>query len=82
MKAGDKIRVQKYVMGRPCGTDDYVVEEFRYCLGIFRSKQHRKACMFIPLCDLYERGSDSEQKYISNFGKYVTNQVQGWIDIP
>ena len=82
MKAGDRIRVQKYIMGHPTHTDDYTVEEFRFCLGIFLSGNDRTACRFTPLCDLYEDGPDSEQLYLSNYGEYWTNQVQSWMDIP
>lgn len=78
MKAGDKIRVFS-IYG---DTKDLTVEEFRYCLGVFASEQHREAEMFTPLCELYENGADSEQKYISNFGEYHTNKVQAWMDIP
>lgn len=82
MKAGDRIRVQKYICGHAAYTDDYTVEEFRFCLGIFLSEQDRVAQRFTPLCDLYERGADSENKYISNYGEYYTNPVQSWMDIP
>jgi len=82
MKAGDKIRVQYYMMGRhPTDLKDYTVEEFRHCLGIFTDDDCRKAGKFTPLCDLYENGPDSEQDYISNWGEYMTNQVQAWMDI-
>lgn len=82
MKAGDRIRIQRYIMGHPSETEDFTVEEFRYCLGIFESEQHRQAGRFTPLCDLYERGPDSKDDYISNFGEYYTNPVQAWMDIP
>lgn len=82
MKAGDRIRVQKYIMGHKSHTDDYTVEEFRYCLGIFLSADARKADRFTPLCDLYEPGPDSKADYIPNYGEYYTNQVQAWMDIP
>lgn len=78
MKVGDKIRVFTGFGD----TGDFIVEEFRYCLGIFSSKDHRKAGDFTPLCVLYEKGPDSEKDYISNFGEYWTNKVQGWMDIP
>ncbi len=77
MKAGCKIRVFFYY-----GTEDFTVEEFRYCLGIFQSEAHRTAGCFTALCELYEAGPKSEQKYISNFGSYDTEQVQAWADIP
>jgi len=82
MKAGDKIRVQEYIMGFETGTRDFVVEEFRYCLGVFWSEDHRKANKFTPLCNMYERGPESVNNYISNFGEYYTNPVQGWMNIP
>ena len=82
MKAGDRIRVQQYCMGYPDGTKDFTVEEFRYCLGIFESEQARIMSRFTPLCALYERGPDSEDKYMSNYGEYYTNAVQAWMDIP
>lgn len=83
MKEGDKIRLTYYVMGSyPCGTNDFIVEEFRFCLGVFMSDQHRKAESFTPLCDLYERGPESEDGYISNFGEYVTNKVPSFMNIP
>lgn len=82
MKAGNKIRVFETMCGHIIGTQDYIVEEFRYCLGIFESDEHRKAERFTPLCEIYETGAYSENKYISNFGDYVTNQVQAWMDLP
>lgn len=82
MKAGDKIRIQKYIFGCPSHLEDYTIEEFRYCLGIFESEAHRKAGDFTPLCELYERGPESKEGYISNYGPYVTNMVQAWMDIP
>ena len=77
MKAGDRIRVFFYY-----GHEDFTVEEFRWCLGFFRSEAHRTAESFTPLCELYEAGPESEQKYIENFGTYDTEQVQAWADIP
>ena len=77
MKTGDKIRVLTLY-----GSEDFTVEEFRYCLGFFWSEAHREAGQFTPLCDLYEPGPESEQKYIGNFGQYHTNEVQAWADIP
>jgi hypothetical protein len=82
MKAGDKIRVQRYMFGHPVEQQDFTVEEFRYCLGIFESDPHRQANRFTPLCDLYDRGPESENGYISNFGEYYTNPVQAWMDLP
>ncbi len=82
MKAGNRIRVSTYVMGYACGFEDFTVEEFRYCLGIFRSPQHREAGNFTPLCELFEPGPDSCRKYISNYGEYHSDMVQGWSDLP
>ncbi len=82
MKAGDRIRVQHYIFGCASHTDDFTVEEFRYCLGIFKSEQHREAGAFTPLCELYEPGAESTGEHISNFGEYTTNKVQAWMDIP
>lgn len=82
MKAGDRIRITEYMMGHAIGTEDYTVEEFRFCLGIFESEAHREAGRFAPLCDMYEGGPDSENKYISNFGEYVSNQVPAFMNIP
>ena len=82
MKAGDRIRVQKYIMGTAAYTEDYTVQEFRYCLGIFETEQHKSASDFTPLCELYERGPESKDDYISNYGPIYTNPVQAWMDIP
>ena len=83
IKAGDRIRVPQYIMGHRTGdTEDYTVEVFRNCLGIFQSKDYREAGNFTPLCDMYERGPDSENKYISNYGEYVSNMVPAFMQIP
>lgn len=82
MRAGNGIKVPEYCFGHLVGWNYFIVEEFRHCLGIFQSDQHRKAGNFTPLCELYERGPDSENSYISNYGEYVTNMVQAWIDVP
>ena len=75
MKAGDKIRLDCGWQGMYSDMQDFTVEEFRFCLGIFQSDQHREAGNFTPLCDLYEAGPESENKYISNYGDYNTNEV-------
>lgn len=82
MKAGDRIRVQKYIMGHPSHTDDYTVEEFRHCLGIFLSGAHRTAQVFTPLCELYEPAPGAKQEYLSNFGEYYADHVQSFMNIP
>jgi len=81
MKIGNKIRVQYYILGNPAYQEDHVIEEYGYCLGFFRTDQHRIARNFTPLCDLFEAGPDSEQKYLENYGEYYTNLVQAWMDI-
>ena len=81
MKAGDNIRIQRYMMGHPQYLEDFTIEEFRYCLGFFESPQHRMAGKFTPLCDVYEAGPESERSYISNFGEYITNEVPAWMNI-
>ena len=78
MKAGDKIRIKRWT--GQC--EDFTVEEFRYCLGIFESDEHRLAGRFTPLCELYEPGPDSEQGYIPNFGEYTTNHVPAFMNLP
>ena len=82
MKAGDKIKLDFGWDGMYSDYQDFIIEEFRYCLGIFRSEDHRKAGKFLPLCDLFENGPDSVVGYIPNFGEYTTNQVQRWMDLP
>lgn len=82
MKAGDKIRVQKYIMGFPTHYDDYTVEEFRYCLGIFLSGCHRQAQNFTPLCELYEPAPGAKQSYIPNYGEIYTDYVPSFMNLP
>jgi len=78
MRAGDRIRVPMEYGD----LKDFTVEEFRHCLGIFATEQNRESGHFTPLCSLYEKGPDSVENYISNYGSYYTNLVQGWMDIP
>ena len=79
LKCGDRIEMEYYIMGKPTGEwHKYTVEEFRQCLGIFESDDHRTAGNFTPLCELYKAGPDSREKYISNYGSYTTNMVPGW----
>jgi hypothetical protein len=82
MKAGDRISIDWSAFGEWNGVEEFVVEEFRHTLGIFRSSEARKAGRFTPMCDIYYDGPDSRQDYVSNYGEYRTNQVQGWSDIP
>lgn len=78
MQAGDRIRIQ--TQWGPL--KDFTVEEFRYCLGVFETDEHRNAGSFTPLCDLYERGPDSENKYSSLAGDYITNMVPSFMNLP
>jgi len=75
---GQFIKVPLYMCGKHY--DDLIapVEMFRGCLGIFRSHNHRRAGVFLPLCELYVNGPDSKQDYIPNFGEYWTNQIPTW----
>lgn len=82
MKVGDRIRVQKYICRYPSHQDDYIVEEFRYCLGIFLSENDRTAQNFTPLCELYEPAPDAKKGYISNYGDYYDSYVQAFMNIP
>lgn len=82
MKTGDRIRLDVGWRGMYSELEDFTVEEFRYCLGIFRSEDHRKAGNFTPLCDLYTRGPESEDGYISNYGEYITNMIPAFMNIP
>lgn len=79
---GDRIRLTKYLCGNANGTEDYTVEQFRNCLGIFLSDDHRKAGEFTPLCYLYERGPYSKDLYIPNFGEYISDQVPSFMNLP
>jgi len=78
MRVGDRIRI-KTGWG---SLANFTVEEFRYCLGVFQSDQHRIAGDFTPLCDLYEAGAYSELHYLNNFGEHITNKVPRWMDLP
>ena len=82
MKAGNKIRVFETMMGHVIGTNDFIVEEFRYCLGIFESEQHREIQRFTPLCEMYEPAADSKKMYMSDMGEYQSKYVQYWMDLP
>ncbi len=82
MKAGDRIRLDVGWGGMYKDLQDFTVEEFRWCLGIFKSEQHREAGDFTPLCDLYEPGPESERKYMPNHGEYITNLVPKFMNIP
>ena len=78
MQVGDKIRVEfEYGEMR-----DFVLEEYRYCLGFFPSPEAREACNFMPLCKVYGEGPDSKRGYVPNYGAYFTNQVPLWMDLP
>lgn len=78
LAVGDRIRVE-IAYGK---TRDLIVEEFRQCLGVFMSDAFREAGNFSPLCELYAPGPISEEKYISNYGPYHTNEVPLWMNLP
>lgn len=82
MKAGNRIKVDVGWYGMYDDWQEFTVEEFRYCLGIFKDEDCRKAGKFTPLCEIYIPGPESSSEYISNFGEYTSNLVQGWADIP
>lgn len=82
MKAGDKIRVQKYMMGKAYDHEDYTVEEFRHCLGVFLCHNDRTASRFTPLCYLYEPAPDAIQGYIGNYGEYYDKWVPAYMNLP
>ena len=70
IKAGDRIRV-RFVPYPNCEEfEEYTVEEFRGCLGIFETGSCRKAQEFSPLCSLYRKSRDAVQGYIPNYGEY------------
>ena len=75
---GDRIRLE-FNYGR---TEDFTVEKFRDCLGVFQSASHRTAGRFTPLCEMYGHGAGSESSYIGNFGEYVKNPVALWMQLP
>jgi hypothetical protein len=81
MKAGDKIRFDIGWSGCP-ELRDFIIEEYRYCLGIFIDEAHRRAGRFIPLCDMYGAGPDSKEAYEPNVGEYTTNEVPLFMNIP
>lgn len=77
LAVGDRIRLElRY------GTEDFTVEEFRQCLGIFLDDKHREAGNFTPLCDLWGHGTGSESGYIGNYGEFVKNPVPLWMNLP
>jgi len=78
IEEGDRIRV-KLQWGQ---LEDFTIEKFRFCLGVFASDEHRIAGNFTPLCELYESGPDSERLYISNYGEYITNKVPMFMQLP
>ena len=81
MKVGDRIRLD---VGGYCGTDlkDFSIEEFRHTLGVFTSENARTAGQFTPICEMYDRGPDSVNKYLSNWGEYISNQVPMFMNLP
>jgi hypothetical protein len=82
VKAGDRIRVQKYILGHRAYTEDYTVDEFRQCLGIFESEEARRAQNFTPICELYEPAPDAKKDYIPNYGECFTAYVPSYMNLP
>lgn len=82
MRAGDRIRIAFYMFGAQTHTEDYTVEEFRHCLGIFINGTDRTAQVFTPLCELYEPAPYAEKRYLSNYGEYYTDYVQSYMNLP
>ncbi|MDI9276217.1 hypothetical protein QMZ65_03225 [Pantoea sp. EABMAA-21] len=74
-KAGDKVRVMKFIFGHFSHFDEFVLEEFHYCLGFFQSDAHRADSKFTPLSDLIEPAPDSARRYWSHYGEYFTDYV-------
>ena len=79
VREGDWILIPTFIMGRPTGeTTRLKVERFRFCLGVFENGAAREMGRFTPLCALYGRGPDSEQRYMPNRGEYLTHLVPVW----
>lgn len=75
-KAGDIIRV---FLGNSWyeTLEEFTLEEFRFTIGFFKSEQDREAGNFTALSDneIYTRGPDSKNCYVSNYGEYISNLV-------
>jgi len=69
LKIGDKVLV-KWHNGMYAEEDVFKLEEYMFCLGFFRSENHRTAHRFTPLSDLM-KPADDRTGYISNFGEYA-----------
>lgn len=82
MKAGDKIRIDWYALGYWDGVEDYIVEEYRWSLGIFKNEECRVMGRFTPLCELYYDGPETTREYMPNCGEYRTNLVPAWANLP
>lgn len=78
VKEGDTIALKYYYFGEYSHEDLFIVEYFRFALGVFLSDDARTAGNFTPLCELYQKGEDSKQDYISNYGEYITNKIPAW----
>lgn len=68
LKAGDKVLV-KWHNGLYEDEGIFVLEEYVFCLGFFKTEDHRTAHKFTPLSDLMKPEND-KMSYISNFGAY------------
>ena len=74
-KAGDEVRVMRFIFGDFSHFDTFKLEEFHYCLGFFQSDAHRADSKFTPLCGLIEPSPDSTRGYWSNYGEYFNDYV-------
>lgn len=74
-KAGDKVRVERYMFGYFDGFEIFELCDFHYCLGIWQSEDHKKAHRFTPLCELITPSPESKKGYISNFGEYNSEYI-------
>lgn len=73
LKAGDKVLV-KWHNGLYEDEGVFVLEEYVFCLGFFKTEDHRTAHKFTPLSDLM-KPADERTAYISNFGSHPVDVV-------
>lgn len=73
LKIGDKISV-KWHNGFYEEEEIFVLEEYVFCLGFFKTKNHRAAHIFTPLSDLM-KPADERTAYICNFGEHPIDVV-------
>lgn len=68
LKVGDKVLV-KWHNGFYPEEGVFVLEEYIFCLGFFRTEDHRTMHDFTPLCDLMQP-ADDRRDYMCNIGSY------------